>query len=199
MNNPAPQGTTASDRLESWKEIAAYLRRGVRTAVRWEKEEGLPVHRHVHHKLGSIYALKSELDAWRAARANVGGATTPAPPITRRKPDRVVIAVLPFENLSGAPTQMYLADGLTEEMISELGRFSPATLGVIARTTVMQYRESNKPRSIKRIAEELNVDYVLEGSVRSEKDHVRVTVQLIDGRDQTHLWAGATTSRCAAS
>ena len=184
MSNP--------DRLESWKEIAAYLRRGVRTAVRWEKEEGLPVHRHVHHKLGSIYALKSELDAWRASRAN-GDAAPAKQAVTKKAASRrVLIAILPFENLSGIPARMYLADGLTEEMISELGRVSPATLGVIARTTVMQFRrsrESTKPRSIKRIAQELNVDYVLEGSVRSEEDRVRVTVQLIDGRDETHLWA----------
>jgi TolB-like protein/Flp pilus assembly protein TadD len=184
MSNP--------DRLESWKEIAAYLRRGVRTAVRWEKEEGLPVHRHVHHKLGSIYALKSELDAWRAGRADVDAA--PAKQVVTKKAtsSRVLIAILPFENLSGIPARMYLADGLTEEMISVLGRVSPATLGVIARTTVMRFRrsrDSKEPRSIKRIAEELNVDYVLEGSVRSEEDRVRVTVQLIDGRDETNLWA----------
>jgi TolB-like protein/Tfp pilus assembly protein PilF len=179
-----------TDRLESWKEIAAYLRRGVRTAVRWEKEEGLPVHRHVHHKLGSIYALKSELDAWRATRGEVGvAASTKSTGKKRTTAGRVLIAILPFENLSGIPAQLYLADGLTEEMIRELGRVSPATLGVIARTTMMQFRRSKKPRSIKRIAEELNVDYVLEGSVRSEEDRVRVSVQLIDGRDETHLWA----------
>ena len=54
----------SDDRLESWKEIAAYLRRGVRTVQRWEREEGLPVHRHLHDKLGTVYAYRSELDAW---------------------------------------------------------------------------------------------------------------------------------------
>src|ERR1700693_5150699 len=56
-------------RLESWKEIAAYLGRDVTTLRRWEKGEGLPVHRHVHHKLGSVYAYTTELDAWRSKRA----------------------------------------------------------------------------------------------------------------------------------
>ena len=183
---------TAADRLESWKEIAAYLKRGVRTVVRWEKEEGLPVHRHVHHKLGSIYALRSEVDAWRdGRREQARQSVATARRVSGMAAGRVLIAILPFENLSGVPAQMYLADGLTEEMISELGRVSPATLGVIARTTVMQYRGSKKRRSVQRIAEELNVDYVLEGSVRSEGERVRVTTQLIDGRDQTHLWAGS--------
>jgi TolB-like protein/Tfp pilus assembly protein PilF len=180
---------TAADRLESWKEIAAYLKRGVRTVVRWEKEEGLPVRRHVHHKLGSIYALRSEVDAWRDGRREKDSErVAPAHRVSQHAAGRVLIAILPFENLSGVPAQVYLADGLTEEMISELGRFSPRTLGVIARTTVMQYREK-RPTSIKRIAEELNVDYVLEGSVRCEGDRVRVTAKLIDGHDQTHLWA----------
>ncbi len=57
-----------SDRLDSWKEIAAYLRRSVRTVTRWEREEGLPVHRHLHSKSGSVYAYKAELDAWWANR-----------------------------------------------------------------------------------------------------------------------------------
>src|SRR5512143_3282429 len=59
---------SVGDRLESWKQIAAYLNRGVRTVRRWETEEGLPVHRHMHRSLGSVYAYKSEIDAWRQAR-----------------------------------------------------------------------------------------------------------------------------------
>ena len=57
------------DRLESWKEIAAYMRRDVTTVQRWEKREGMPVHRHVHDKLGSVYAFKSDLDAWARTRS----------------------------------------------------------------------------------------------------------------------------------
>jgi len=56
------------DRLDSWKEIAAYLRRDVKTAQRWEKREGMPVHRHLHARSGSVYALRSELDAWSQSR-----------------------------------------------------------------------------------------------------------------------------------
>ena len=58
----------AGDRLESWKEIAAHLRRSVRTVKRWETDEGLPVHRHSHNKVASVYAYRSELEAWWTAR-----------------------------------------------------------------------------------------------------------------------------------
>src|SRR5690348_4203864 len=68
------------DRLDSWKEIAAYLNRDVTTVQRWEKREGMPVHRHVHDKLGSVYAFRSELDAWMGRRQ----ATAPESP--RRRP-----------------------------------------------------------------------------------------------------------------
>src|SRR5437762_7727872 len=64
---PSPE-VTGGQRLDSWKEIAAYLRRDVATVRRWEKREGLPVHRHHHEKLGSVYANTSELDAWSLSR-----------------------------------------------------------------------------------------------------------------------------------
>src|ERR1700757_4237411 len=59
------QGPGDGERLDSWKEIAAYLKRDIRTLHRWEAEEGLPIHRHVHKKRGTVYAYKSELEAWR--------------------------------------------------------------------------------------------------------------------------------------
>lgn len=69
---PTSQPTVgARDRLDSWKEIAAYLRRNVSTVQRWEKREGLPVHRHLHDKLGSVYALRSELDSWWRNRSSL--------------------------------------------------------------------------------------------------------------------------------
>jgi len=69
------------DRLESWKEIAAYVSRGVRTVRRWEADEGLPVHRHLHHTQGTVFAFKSEIDAWRASASR---AATPREPVARR-------------------------------------------------------------------------------------------------------------------
>jgi TolB-like protein len=99
-----------------------------------------------------------------------------------------MLLVLPFESLCGDDEQEFFAEGLTEEMISQLGRLNPKRLGVIARTSAVQYKATNK--SIGEIAAELRVDCVLEGSVRCNGQHVRITGQLIETRDQTHLWSG---------
>jgi len=101
--------------------------------------------------------------------------------------NRSMLAVLPFENLTGEAGQDYLSDGLTEEMIAQLGRLDPAHLGVIARTSVMHYKEGHE--QLDKIGRELGVQYVLEGSVRRDADKVRISAQLIQVKDQTHLWA----------
>jgi TolB-like protein/DNA-binding winged helix-turn-helix (wHTH) protein/Tfp pilus assembly protein PilF len=103
------------------------------------------------------------------------------------KPGKIMLAVLPFENLSGDPEQDYFSDGLTEEMIAQIGRLQPERLGVIARTSAMTYKGGNK--DVQQIGRELGVEFVLEGSVRREADRVRITAQLIQVFDQTHLWA----------
>jgi TolB-like protein/tetratricopeptide (TPR) repeat protein len=100
---------------------------------------------------------------------------------------RAMIAVLPFENLSGDVAQEYLSDALTEEMITELGRLDPERLGVIARTSIMKYK--NARRGLRVIARDMGVDYVLEGSVRRHESRIRIAVQLVRVADQTHLWA----------
>jgi TolB-like protein/DNA-binding winged helix-turn-helix (wHTH) protein/Tfp pilus assembly protein PilF len=108
-------------------------------------------------------------------------------PPSRTAAGRSMLAVLPFENLSGDPQQEYFSDGLTEEMITQLGSLNPQRLGVIARTSAMKYRNTDK--GVGQIGRELAVDYVLEGSVRREGNRVRVSAQLIQVKDQTHLWA----------
>jgi TolB-like protein/DNA-binding winged helix-turn-helix (wHTH) protein/tetratricopeptide (TPR) repeat protein len=100
---------------------------------------------------------------------------------------KVLLVVLPFEDLSGMPDQEYFSDGLTEELIARLGALSPSRLGVIARTSAQQYKGAKK--DIGQIGAELGVAYVLEGSVRRAGDRVRITAQLIQVADQTHLWA----------
>jgi len=100
---------------------------------------------------------------------------------------KVMLGVMPFENLSGDPEQEYFSDGMTEELIAQLGSLQPAKLGVIARTSAMTYKRGN--RDIRQIGGELRVDYVLEGSVRREDGRLRITAQLIQVSDQTHLWS----------
>ena len=108
-----------------------------------------------------------------------GGAASPARAIR--------LAVLPFANLSGDAGQEYLSDGLTTEMIAQLGRLHPGTLSVIARTSVMRYKNANTP--VDQIGRELGVDYVLEGSAQREAGRIRITADLIKVADQTQLWA----------
>jgi TolB-like protein/DNA-binding winged helix-turn-helix (wHTH) protein len=100
---------------------------------------------------------------------------------------RVMLAVLPFENLTGDANQEYFSDGLTEEMISQLSPLNPQHMGVVARTSVMHYKHTQTP--LNQIGQELGVQYVLEGSVRRDADTVRVSAQLIQVKDQTHLWS----------
>jgi TolB-like protein/Flp pilus assembly protein TadD len=218
-------------RLDSWKEIAAHLGRSVRTVQRWERQEGLPVHRLQHEKLGSVYAFASELDAWweerrvgleaagsePSAEAEIedAGPEPQAAPArggrsaafrlvpllgllavliaaalwlrTRETPParHPRLAILPFANLTGNAEREYITDGLTEELIADLGRVRD--LGVIARTSVMQFKTTTK--TVAEIARELRVDYLLEGSVREAGQRLRVTAQLIRTSDESHLWA----------
>jgi TolB-like protein/tetratricopeptide (TPR) repeat protein len=100
-------------------------------------------------------------------------------------PDRPSIAVLPFVNMSGDPLQDYFSDGLSEDLTTSLSKF--ASLFVIARNSAFQYKNRNV--DAKRIGRDLGVRYVLEGSVRRDADHVRITAQLIDAGTGAHLWA----------
>jgi len=114
--------------------------------------------------------------SWR----HFGGMTPP-------RSQKIMLAVLPFENLTGDPNKEYLADGLTEETISQLGRLNPEQLGVIARTSVMGYK--HKDERLDQIGRDLSVEYVLENSLRENGNHIRITAQLIQVKDQTHLWS----------
>ncbi|HEX3741830.1 MAG TPA: winged helix-turn-helix domain-containing protein [Terriglobales bacterium] len=109
------------------------------------------------------------------------------PSRTHTAPGRIMLAVLPFKNLTGDPTQEYFSDGLTEEMITRLGNLDPAHLGMIARTSIMHYKDTTT--ALDQIGRELGVQYVLEGSVRREGAQVRVTAQLVQIKDQSHLWS----------
>jgi TolB-like protein/Tfp pilus assembly protein PilF len=283
--------------LDSWKEIASWFNRSEKTVRRWEEREGMPVHRQLHNKRGSVYAYPNELRAWWESRqlhdasedeppdrqrhdpeselAGTGTASRddpeiqPAalfgipetdsdgtgelrpgsqlhPPTWRtatnleatgktfpylarflgpsgwgsvvlgrwsrtqimatvlalaatvgvlivgaklyfaRPAKRISsIAVLPLENLSRNPDQEYFADGMTEELTTDLAKIGG--LRVISRTSSMQYKGTKK--SLPEIGRELNVDSVLEGSVLRSGDRVRITAQLIRASTDGHLWA----------
>jgi TolB-like protein/DNA-binding winged helix-turn-helix (wHTH) protein len=126
--------------------------------------------------------------AWLGLRSSEGPApawivpdsTAPSPTAKLR------LAVLPFENLSPDPANAFFTDGLHEEILSTLARRAPG-LDVISRTTMMGYRAAPKP--VQQVASELAASHVIEGSVRREQNKVRLTLQLIDARDDRHLWS----------
>jgi TolB-like protein/tetratricopeptide (TPR) repeat protein len=253
-----PDPPTDEPRLESWGEIAAYLRREIRTVQRWEKYQGLPVRRLQIGKLGSVYAYRSELDKWyrerqphaengeedveealngevaadvtvsteadkqeskgeasgrelprarpRITRLHITitlltllvvAAVTPGVYLLRRghsplrsaSAGKIRLVVLPFTNLSGDPQQDYFSAGLTDEMITQLGRLDPERLGVIAAETSKLF--ASKP--IAELGRTLDVQYAMEGSVRRGGNEVRINVQLIQVSDQTQFWANSYT------
>ncbi len=118
---------------------------------------------------------------WTEAAADPMPGTEGALPL----PDKPSIAVLPFTNMSGDPEQEYFSDGITEDIITELSRFS--SLFVIARNSSFTYK--GQPVDVRRVAQELGVRYVLEGSIRRAGKRVRITAQLIDSETGNHIWA----------
>jgi TolB-like protein/Tfp pilus assembly protein PilF len=100
---------------------------------------------------------------------------------------KLMLVVLPFQNLGGDAEQEFFADGLTEEIIAHLGQLNPRRLGVIARSSAVHYKNSGK--SIHEIATELGADFAMEGSVRRAGKRVRITTNLIETKDQTHVWS----------
>lgn len=98
-----------------------------------------------------------------------------------------MLAVLPFENLSGDSHEDYFADGLTQEMIAQLGQLQPAKLGVIARTSTVRYKDTKETAG--QIGRELGVGYLLEGSVRRGGERVRITAELVQANEQADLWS----------
>ena len=120
-----------------------------------------------------------------AARMPASPAPIDEPRPALSLPEKASIAVLPFINISGDPGQDYLTDGITEDIITELSRFSE--LFVIARNSSFQYR--GKSVDVREVGRQLGVHYVLEGSIRRDSDRVRITAQLVDAATGSHHWA----------
>ncbi len=102
-------------------------------------------------------------------------------------PRKLMLAVLPFDNLSGNPQEDYFCEGLTEEIITEAACLNGEKLGVIARASVSRFKDDKK--DVREIGRQLDVDYILEGSVRRQGERARISAQLVQVSDQSHLWA----------
>lgn len=212
-----PVEPSEAKRLDSWKEIAAYLKRDESTVRRWERE-GLPVHRHMHSKKAAVYAYKPEIDAWWR-----NGSTPPEPVETRSATDSksritlyvagLMVVAVAFglnggglrDRLLGPPAVRAIAsiavlpwkdvsadpseDYFVDGMTDALINELRQVRGlrVISRTSTMRYKETDK--DIPRIARELGVEGVIEASVVREGELLRISVRLIDGPSDRQLWA----------
>jgi excisionase family DNA binding protein len=163
------------ERLGSWKEIAAYLERDVRTVQRWARDRRLPVHRLPGGQRPRVSSLRTELDAWLR-----GGPSRPGPTDVTAS-----VAVLPFLNLTGAAEGEWFGDGLADDVINALVRVPG--LRVTARTSSFAF--AGKRRDVRKIGARLNASWLLEGSVRRDGERVRVSAQLVSARDGCHVWS----------
>jgi serine/threonine-protein kinase len=154
----------------------------IRTIQRWERTRGLPVRRLPGGARPGVYAVKSELDAWRRSRGIHLASAEKAGMVGSARP--ASIAVLPFLNLAGEKQDQYFADGLADEIITALSRLPG--LRVTARTSSFAFRE--KEQDICEIGRRLKAGAVLEGSFRRSGSRIRVTAQLVDTSDGYHLW-----------
>lgn len=172
--------------LEKDPEARWQSARDLASALRWAREgEGShrgPPARSWWNWKATVAACVVALLAGAGHLASGLRSVPPAPPAVR-----TMLVVLPFENLSGDAEQDYLSDGMTEEMIAQLGTLHPSRFGVIARTSAMHYKGTTK--RVDEIASELRAHYVLEGSIRRTGDKVRIAAQLIDARTQSPIWA----------
>ena len=207
-------------RLDSWKQIAAYLERKVRTVQRWEKSEGLPVHRHQHASRGTVFAYRSEIDDWLKERTGRpegtdGAPEAPAAPeraLRRSRARRVLVGlaavlvaavvyrftvatpeaatrsrllVLPFTAIVGDPVEESIGRALHEHLITSLAGLDAERLAVIGRTSALRYG-SIRLAPIGRV---VDVDHVLEGTIRRVEGTLLVTTRLVGSAREHEVWS----------
>jgi TolB-like protein len=211
QNTEKPDGevlgssTQGKERLDSWKEIASFFQRQVRTVQLWEKSEGLPVRRQYHKKLGSVYAYRNELEAWWIARSRIEAEGTAHSPARNGKElDAAIrgrvqigglrILSLPLEIIRSAMESVedqrvveQFASGLKSDLVLELTRsqFHPVVLPLNAIPT----QASSALGWANEIASELEVDVVLSGTIRRSGDRLRISMQMVRASDLQCLWS----------
>jgi TolB-like protein len=214
MQNPLLQdGTSGStqwttERLDSWKEIASFFRREVRTVQLWEKHEGLPVRRQHHKKLGSVYAYRAELERWWIARSAMDAGYGKPPPGAQLAAMRETSVLAPEAPSTGFPHLLALpfevihsnsdrgstrqtidsfAGGLRDDLIVELGRLKlyPTNLPVKSIPSPGTFTLT----FLKALAKQFSADILLTGTIRSAGSQIRISVQLIRAGDLRCLWS----------
>jgi tetratricopeptide (TPR) repeat protein len=186
-------------RLDSWKEIANYFRREVRTVQLWEKREGLPVHRHFHKQLGSVYAFRSELDAWnqRVSVKGVVSSEEPTPAETRPEPGRTTIHVEPLRHQT--PGEQALCEAISAQTIALLKEINPRRLGVVEVAPLQATSQASRERKV--VSDSVSQDppcgyrlhWTMDNTVDNPGNHhstgLRVHVQLVSLSPQVVVWS----------
>lgn len=185
-SQPSAGLSWATDRLDSWKEIASYLRREVRTVQLWEKREGLPIHRHFHKQLGSVFAFRSELDAWRSQASARSGEpqAEAAVPFERPIPIRghTVLRVKPLKNMS--QHQSFCA--IAAKIVLTLEQISPGQLIVDSPQPAPRRDPQNLPQCA---AEASTSDYILNWGVQDSGGGLRLNAELISSANRAVVWS----------
>ena len=171
-----------TDRLDSWKEIAVYLRREVRTVQLWEKHEGLPVHRHFHKKLGSVFALRSEIEEWKrqvSREDNICADESPALGAVKGNGQRIKIHVLPLRIMNASSERLRLCDAIAAKTIVALEQLDPGRLEVVRANVSTPQKEKFSAA----FADDARAEYMLEWNIQEVADGLRIKAFLHAGTD----------------
>jgi tetratricopeptide (TPR) repeat protein len=181
-------------RLDSWKEIASFFRREVRTVQLWERHERLPVHRHQHRKVGTVHAYKSELREWWKRRCIGRDNGNPLPPepsgalAAAPIQSPITLAVLPFEWTTPERADADLANTITGQIAARVDTGMPTRLRVTCGLAAAQRHAQGL--GLEGFSSE-PADYLLHGSVNSSRENLSIQVRLIRGKDECTIWSNA--------
>lgn len=178
-----------ADRLDSWKEIASYFGREVRTVQLWEKREGLPIHRHFHKQLGSVFAFRSELDAWRSqasAGSRVPQAEVVAAPFNTSKPiqGHKILRVQPLHEKTMSRHQSF-CDAMVAKTVQALEQVNPGQLIIDFPQPVLRANSHN----LHCISEGCACDYVLNWDVQDDGGSLRLNAELMSSENESVVWS----------
>jgi tetratricopeptide (TPR) repeat protein len=174
-----------NDRLDSWKEIASYLRREVRTVQLWEKNEGMPVHRHFHKHLGSVYAFRSEIDRWREQVSHRTGKSPAeaAREIQSSNISHVMVYVAPLRMTATPADHRELGQEITTVTIAALQQLDPTRVTVLATGSA-----AKSPRPAGKETGRIR-EYILQWSLQNQGTELQVDVSLVLCDDGTTAWS----------
>ena len=185
--NPTPRPTvpvwSASERLDSWKEIATYLRREVRTVQLWEKKEALPVHRHFHQRLGSVYAFRSEIDRWRREISRHRSPLNEVDAAVSVPGERIGIRLLPLRNPGGDAGWDEYCNIQAVRTALELERLNPEGLAVFADDLPSTGSEASN------LLPQSGADYLLRWTGKQDGAALKIAAELVCSRTKKVEWS----------